>query len=183
MTHEAQIFTRRQWMGLAAAGAAAAATGGWWAARGGSLLQPAQAAAAGGLLPEPLHTLDGRTLTEADLQGKPVLLNFWAPWCGPCVKEMPELDAFSRSPGARGTVVIGLAIDEAPAVQQFIKQHPVGFPIVVLGYGGLAWVRRISGEANSALPFSAVYDHAHALVQRKFGPTSSAELSGWARRL
>lgn len=178
MIPEAARISRRQWAALAATGVLAAGGGAWWSARGGDL-----PAGQDGPLPEPVRSLDGRTWSNADLAGQPVLLNFWAPWCGPCVKEMPELDAFSRSQAARGMKVLGLAIDEAPAVQQFLKTHPVGFPIAVLGYGGLQWVRRFSGEANSALPFSAVFDRRHRLVQRKFGPTSAQELASWAQKL
>jgi hypothetical protein len=58
----------------------------------------------------------------------------------------------------------------------------VSFPIVVVGYPGLAWVRRLGNDA-SALPFSAVYDRSRKLVQRKLGPTSEAELSAWAKQL
>jgi len=139
------------------------------------------AAAAAGPLPGPLHALDGRTLAAADVAGRAVVLNFWAPWCPPCVREMPELDRFSKSAAARDTLVIGLAIDEQPAVEKFLAAHPVGFPVVVLGYAGLSWVRKLSQDTNVALPFSAVYDRAGRLAQRKFGPTDAAELTGWVQ--
>ena len=170
---------RRQWGVAAGAGALALAAGAWWQGR----LSAANAAglpAADGPLPGPLATLDGRTLDAAALAGRAVVLNFWAPWCPPCVREMPELDRFSRSPAAKDTLVIGLAIDDEPAVRKFTAAHPVGFPIVVLGYAGLAWVGRLGNDAK-VLPFSVVYDRTHRLVQRKVGPTSEAELDGWAR--
>jgi thiol-disulfide isomerase/thioredoxin len=170
-------MSRRTWAGAAAAGIAAAAAGAWWASRG------IAATAAAGPLPAPLQTLDGRTITNADIAGRSLLLNFWAPWCPPCVKEMPEIDRFAHSAAGANTLVIGLAIDERPAVDKFIAAHPVGFPISVLGFAGLAWVRRLSNDANVALPFSAVYDRSLKLVQKKFGPTSEAELSGWAAHL
>src|SRR3954465_9382441 len=131
-------------------------------------------------IPTPIQTMDGRTLSNANVAGRAVVLNFWAPWCPPCVREMPELDRFARSPAARGTLVIGLAIDEEPAVRKFAAAHPVGFPIAVLGYAGLAWVGRLGNDAK-VLPFTVVYDRKHKLVQRKVGPTSESELAGWAR--
>jgi hypothetical protein len=94
---------------------------------------------------------------------------------------MPEFDRFSRSEAGEGALVIGLAIDEQPAVEKFLAAHPVGYPIVVLGYGGLSWVKRVSGDPNIALPFSAVYDRTGKIVQRKFGTTNEAELAGWVR--
>ena len=132
-------------------------------------------------IPTPLRTVDGRTLSDADIAGRFVLLNFWAPWCPPCVKEMPEIDGFARSPAGRDVLVIGLAIDEQPAVEKFLAAHPVSFPIAILGYAGLAWARRLSNDPNVALPFTAVFDRSQRLAQHKFGATNAAELTGWVR--
>jgi thiol-disulfide isomerase/thioredoxin len=185
--------TRRQWA-LAVAAGAAAAVGGAWLARRGTPAPASSPAAAGaqadgvavatsaGPLPQALQTVDGRTITNADLAGRALLLNFWAPWCPPCLKEMPEIDRFARSEAGRGTLVIGLAVDEKANVDRYLAEHPVSFPIVVVGYPGLAWGRRLGNDA-SALPFSVVYDRSQKLVQRKLGPTSEAELSQWAKQL
>jgi thiol-disulfide isomerase/thioredoxin len=170
---------RRQWGLVAGAGVLALAAGAWWRDRL-SVANAAALPARDGLLPAPLATLDGRTIDAAALQGRAVVLNFWAPWCPPCVREMPELDRFARSAAAKDTLVIGLAIDEEAAVRTFTAAHPVGFPIAVLGYAGLAWVGRLGNDAK-VLPFSVAYDRAHKLVQRKVGPTSEAELAEWAR--
>ena len=132
-------------------------------------------------IPSPIRTIDGRTLTNADVAGRFVVLNFWAPWCPPCVREMPELDKFSRSEAGKHAIVIGLAIDEQPAVDKFVAAHPVSFPISILGYAGLAWARRLSNDPNVALPFTAVFDRSGKLAQHKFGATNSAELAGWVR--
>jgi thiol-disulfide isomerase/thioredoxin len=132
-------------------------------------------------IPSPIVTTDGRTLANADIAGRVVVLNFWAPWCPPCVREMPELDRFARSDAGKGALVIGLAIDEQPAVDKFVAAHPVSFPISILGYAGLAWARRLSNDPNVALPFTAVFDRSQRLVQHKFGATNAAELTGWVR--
>lgn len=179
MTQDNPAPARRQWTIAILAGAAASIAGAWFSKRGAAPIADAQAAGVAGPLPAPIQTLDGRTITNADLAGHPVVLNFWAPWCPPCIEEMPELDRFSRSAAARDTLVIGLAIDERPAVEKWIKAHPVGFPISVLGYGGLSWVRQLGQKSDSALPFSIVFDREHRVVQRKFGPTSEAELGRW----
>jgi thiol-disulfide isomerase/thioredoxin len=180
---------RRTWVGAAVLGAAALGTGAWLRRRPDAVATGdamAAAASAAGIalppltpLPAPLHTTDGRTLTDADVAGRFVVLNFWAPWCPPCVREMPALDRFARSPQARNTVVIGLAIDEPEAVAKFVAAHPVSFPISVLGYAGLAWARRLSNDPNVALPFTAVFDRAGRLAQHKFGATNESELGGW----
>jgi len=132
-------------------------------------------------IPAPIRTLDGRMLTDADVAGRFVVLNFWAPWCPPCVKEMPEIDRFARSDAGKNALVIGLAIDEQPAVEKFVAAHPVSFPISILGYAGLAWARRLSNDPNVALPFTAVFDRSQRLAQHKFGATNAAELTDWTR--
>jgi thiol-disulfide isomerase/thioredoxin len=172
-------INRRNWGVTLGAGALALGAGAWWQDRL-SAANAAGAPPADGVLPQPLTTLDGKTLNAGDLAGRAVVLNFWAPWCPPCVKEMPELDRFARSPAGKDTLVIGLAIDEDPAVRKWIAAHPVGFPISILGYAGLAWVGRLGNDAK-VLPFSVVYDRSHRLVQHKVGPTSEAELARWAR--
>ena len=182
--------TRRQWALalLAGTAAAAAGAGAWWARRPAPEPVPgampgAPGTSAGnvsreGPLSQPLQALGGRTITPADAAGRFVLLNFWAPWCPPCLKEMPEIDRFVRSGPGSQALVVGLAVDEQANVERYLAEHPVGFPIVVVGYTGLAWARRLGNDA-SALPFSAVYDRSHRLIQRKLGPTTAAELAGW----
>jgi thiol-disulfide isomerase/thioredoxin len=182
---------RREWVAGLALGSLGLGVGAWLRHR-----QPpvavgdaaAAAASAAGValppltpIPAPIQTTGGRTLTNADIAGRFVVLNFWAPWCPPCVREMPELDAFARSAAGKNVLVIGLAIDEQPAVEKFIAAHPVSFPIAILGYAGLAWARRLSNDPNVALPFTAVFDRSQQLAQHKFGATNAAELERWTQ--
>ena len=184
-------LTRREWIAGLGLGAAGLGIGAWLRHR-----QPpvehgdaaAAAASAAGLalppltpLPAPIRTTDGRTLSNADVGERFVVLNFWAPWCPPCVREMPEIDRFARSVAGKNALVIGLAIDERAAVDKFVAAHPVSFPISILGYAGLAWARRLSNDPNVALPFTAVFDRSQRLAQHKFGATNAAELADWVR--
>jgi thiol-disulfide isomerase/thioredoxin len=182
-------LTRREWVAGLGLGVAGLGIGAWLRHRqapvehGDSL---AAAASAAGLalppltpLPAPIRTTDGRTLSNADIGERFVVLNFWAPWCPPCVREMPEIDRFARSAAGKNALVIGLAIDEQPAVDRFLAAHPVSFPISILGYEGLAWARRLGNDPNVALPFTAVFDRSHRLAQHKFGATNAAELTDW----
>jgi len=182
---------RREWAAGIGLGAVALAGGAWLRQRHGEVVvgdtAAAEASAAGVALPvltpipAPIRTTDGRTLSNADIAGRVVVLNFWAPWCPPCVREMPDIDGFARSAAGKGALVIGLAIDEQPAVDKFLAAHPVSYPISVLGYAGLAWAKRLSNDPNVALPFTAVFDRSQKLAQHKFGATNAAELSGWVR--
>jgi thiol-disulfide isomerase/thioredoxin len=122
----------------------------------------------------------GGELVMATLRGRPLLLNFWATWCPPCVKEMPELDRFQREFAGAGWVVVGLAVDGPTQVREFLARTPVGYPIGLAGFEGIELSRRL-GNARGALPFSAVFAADGRLVQRKLGETSQDELRRWAR--
>ena len=120
---------------------------------------------------------DGGKLALADFLGKPVLLNFWATWCPPCVKEMPLLDRFAREQHA-GWQVVGLAIDKIEPVREFLVEHPVRYPIAVAGPDALEWLRSL-GNSGGGLPFSVAFDSAGAPVRRKLGEISPVELADW----
>lgn len=76
-----------------------------------------------------IETLDGKTFNLADHKGNWVILNFWATWCSPCIKELPELSRFVSA--HRNVRAIGLAYEdtEADEIRAFLKKHPVSFPI------------------------------------------------------
>ena len=124
---------------------------------------------------------EGGELVLAELRGKPLLINFWATWCPPCVKELPEIDRFARS-HAQQLQVVGLAIDSAAAVQEFLKKLPLGFPIGLAGGSGTELARALGNRAG-ALPFTVLLDASGSVAQRKLGETQYDELVTWARRL
>lgn len=125
---------------------------------------------------------DGRLLEMAALRGAPLVVNFWATWCPPCLKEMPELDRFAREFAGRGVRVVGLAIDNPSAVNAYLAKTPVSYAIGLAGFDGSELTRRL-GNNNGALPFTAVFARNGALKQRKQGTTSRDELAGWIERL
>jgi thiol-disulfide isomerase/thioredoxin len=128
-----------------------------------------------------LPTPSGARLALKAFRNRPLVINFWATWCAPCVKEMPELDRFAHAFSGQGWQVLGVAIDQLPAVQAFLQRTPVGFPIVLADPAeGLPWLRRL-GNANGGLPFSVQVGADGRIAQRKLGPTDFGELSGWAK--
>ena len=86
-----------------------------------------------------LKDADGRTVELAKLKGKVVLVNFWATWCGPCRKEMPDFVEVYKQQKANGLEIIGVSLDEEgwDVVRPFLKQYKINFPVVI-GDGKLA---------------------------------------------
>ncbi|MEP6739177.1 MAG: TlpA disulfide reductase family protein [Caldimonas sp.] len=125
-------------------------------------------------------TLDGGSLPMAGLRGKPLLLNFWATWCAPCVKEMPLLDAFLRERAGAGWQVLALAIDQAEPVRRFAAERALHLPIALAGADGLDLSRSL-GNSLGALPFTAVFDASGRSTQRKLGAVDAALLSKWVQ--
>lgn len=124
-------------------------------------------------------TPDGQTLAMASLQGQPLLINFWATWCPPCVEELPLLNAFYGQRRAAGWQVLGLAIDQPSAVRQFLARRPLDFPIGLAGLGGTELTRQL-GNATGGLPFTVVLNAQGTLAHRKIGQVKPEDLEAWA---
>lgn len=169
---------RRQWLiGLGVAGAAAAggAALAWWQR---PRLAETPGATAAAFLQQSFPLADGSTLSLAEFQGQRLLVNFWAPWCAPCVEELPMLDAFHRAHRARGWQFVGLAADRLEPVQRFMQTSPISFPIALAGFAGIRWSKQLGNESGG-LPFTVVFDRAGRMQQRKLGRLSHSELDGW----
>jgi peroxiredoxin len=106
-----------------------------------------------------LADLSGKNWTLAELRGKVVLVNFWATWCPPCRKEMPDLEALYTRFGAKGFVVLGISDEDKAKVEPFIRERKVSFP-VLLDPG-----RKVNDLfVVEGIPKSFVYDREGKLV-------------------
>jgi thiol-disulfide isomerase/thioredoxin len=124
------------------------------------------------------QSVDGAPIKMASWRGRPLLLNFWATWCGPCVVEMPLIDRFAREQPARGWRVLALAVDQPDPVRRFIAERTLTLPVAIAGAEGLDLSRHL-GNAGGGLPFTAVFDSAGAAVQRRLGPITPQLLAQW----
>lgn len=121
----------------------------------------------------------GQRLRLDAFRGKPLLLNFWATWCPPCIEELPLLSNFYREQSVNNWQVLGLAIDDADTAQRFLAQNPVTFPVAMGGASGLAMSKSL-GNSAGALPFTVVINSIGQVVHRKMGRLSIHDLGTWA---
>lgn len=78
-----------------------------------------------------LTDLEGRSWTLSELRGKVVLVNFWATWCPPCRKEMPDLDALAKRFASQGLIVLSITDENIAKVTSYILGHGVDYPILI----------------------------------------------------
>ena len=158
-----------------AAGALAAGVGvAWWQTRSSSLPTAMLEALWNAEFEQP----DGVPLKLADFKARPLVINFWATWCTPCIEEMPLLNAFYQENRFKSWQVIGLAIDQPSAVKRFLSQHPVEYPVGLAGLNGTVLMNSL-GNIEGGLPFTLVIDSRGGLLQRKLGKLHESDFRTW----
>ena len=173
--------------GLVAAGAVVAIGAGagtaWWRSMKAPAMASAQAPASAATAESRFWAMsfagvDGEPVRIGSFRGKPLLLNFWATWCAPCVAEMPLLDAFGDRTSATGWQVLAIAVDSAEAVRQFLALHRLDLPVALAGANGLQLSRDL-GNSFGGLPFTAVFDATGRLAHHHVGAVDSVMLETW----
>lgn len=172
---------RRVMLGVGAAAAligVGAAT--WIGARKAPSGEIATTEAVPGLWSLAWDTPQGGSVAMAALRGRPLLINFWATWCPPCVEELPLINAFFNQNKVNGWQVIGLAVDKPSSVKTFLTKTPLDFPIGLAGMSGTELGKAL-GNLSGGLPFSVVLGSDGVVAQRKMGRLTPDDLAQWVR--
>ncbi|MGB5832536.1 MAG: TlpA disulfide reductase family protein [Thiohalocapsa sp.] len=122
-----------------------------------------------------LPDIEGREIASNSWAGKVVILNFWATWCTPCLREMPVLAQLQNGVDAGRLQIVGIAIDNADSVGQFLEEHSINYQILLGDADSIALSKRL-GNRTSGLPFTVVFDRQGRRVYSHAGEISAAQL-------
>ena len=172
---------RRLWVSAAALALGFGGFGAWVAARR-YRLDTADHSAVDLLFELTMPDAQGRDVQLAAWRGRPLVVNFWATWCPPCVGEMPELSEMQRDFADRGLQILGIGIDSDRNIRQFAEKMPMSYPLLVAGAGGSELTRRF-GNPSGSLPFTAVVDREGRIRHRILGRFDNADLRASIARI
>ena len=129
-----------------------------------------------------LTDLQNRPRRVGEWDGKVLVVNFWATWCSPCRKEIPQFIALQQEFGTRGLQFLGIAIDDPGAVREFVQSLQVNYPVLV-GEQDAIDVAKAYGNLIGALPYTVVVDRKGAIVLTHQGEVSGHQLEQVIARL
>ena len=109
----------------------------------------------GALFSQSMNDASGANHSLARWKGKALVVNFWAPWCAPCVQEMPELDQLAIASAAKNINVIGIGIDSPTNIAEFATRLKISYPLYVAGLSGTELSRQF-GNTAGGLPYTVL---------------------------
>lgn len=137
----------------------------------------------GGIVPAMtlVDTAGNRVELPRAWAGRSTLVNLWATWCAPCLKEMPDLQAFAQQQGGDGVQVVGIALDDARAVRAFLRDHGITYPSLIDAAGPADAGVRLGNPAG-VLPYSVLVSADGRLLKTRIGPFADVgDIAAWAR--
>ncbi|MEN9911778.1 MAG: hypothetical protein RI956_222, partial [Pseudomonadota bacterium] len=135
---------------------------------------------------------DGRVYQTKQLHGVPLLINIWAPWCPPCVEELPELSILFKQIQNKDNVYglnntttikfIAVGVDEPKNIAQFASKTSISFPLLEANSAPIDFIKAL-GNQSGVLPFTVLFDKNGQVVGQKMGKISATEVLKWLKKL
>jgi len=122
-----------------------------------------------------LQDTAGREITSNSWAGKVVVLNYWATWCPPCLREMPMLAQLQQGYDTGRLQVVGVAIDDADSVRRFLDENQVDYQILLGDVASVELSKRL-GNRTGGLPFTVVFDRVGRLVFSHNGEIGAVDI-------
>ena len=123
----------------------------------------------------PLLDLEGTETRLEDWRGELLVVNFWAPWCAPCRREIPALLDAQKTYAERGVRILGIAFDNLDNVRRFADEYAIDYPLFLAGNGSAMYNAAFDNPAG-ALPYTALLDRKLRIVYRHHGELTAAQL-------
>jgi peroxiredoxin len=133
-----------------------------------------------GLMAASLPDMEGRTQALGQWRGKVLVVNFWATWCQPCLKEIPEFVRMQDKFGTQGLQFVGIAIDNPVKVREFAAKYHMNYPVLV---GEMDAIELAKGAGNElgGLPFTVIVDRKGKLIRTELGGLNEQKLTAIIR--
>ena len=144
---------------------------------GAKVMEPAppQADGVAKLLSKSMPDVKGEVQPLAQWQGKPLIVNFWATWCAPCVEEMPELSELQAEIASRNIHILGIGIDSPSNIAQFAAKYKISYPLYTGGIDGSELARQLGNQAGG-LPYTVLIDREGKVKKTYLGRLKMEEL-------
>ena len=123
----------------------------------------------------PLSGLDGGQTLLGDWRAEILVVNFWAPWCAPCRREIPALIEVQRQYAARGVRILGIAFDNAEQVRRFAEEYGIDYPLFLAGNRSAMYNAALNNPSGS-LPYTALLDRDLQIVFQHNGELQAETL-------
>ena len=155
--------SRREFLAIVTVSVGAGVAGWFFATRNGDIQPNGQ-----NLQGMRLTDLSGKSRSLAEWKGKVLVINFWATWCPPCREEIPDLVLSRDKLQASGVEFLGIAIDQAAKVAEFVRNVPISYPVLLADPAALTVVKAI-GNPSGGLPFTVVLTRNGEIAHRNLG--------------
>ena len=123
----------------------------------------------------PLTDLNGVESQFANWQGDILIVNFWAPWCAPCRREIPALIELQKNYAERGIKILGIALDGKDPVEQFAGEYQINYPLFLAG-NRIAMYNAAFGNPSGSLPFTVILDRKLSIRFQHNGEVTQEQL-------